>query len=155
MRIPDRHHASQEIIWLPSMTPKQQLFAQMVASGQPLSGAYRAAYSAQAMKPSSVHVEASRIMKLKPVKDKVASLVAESDKQIVNDRIAKREEVLEELTRLMQEAQPSDTPKIRAAELLGKHHGIFAERIVVGPPERTSDELADEIRQILKAAGNP
>ena len=58
-------------------------------------------------------------MKLKPVKEKVASLVAESDKRIVNDRIAKREEVLEMLTRLMQEGQPSDTAKIRAAELLG------------------------------------
>jgi hypothetical protein len=94
-------------------------------------------------------------MKLKPVQKKVASLVAESDKQIVNDRIAKREEVLEELTRLMQEAQPSDTPKIRAAELLGKHHGIFAERIVIGPPERTSDELAAEIRELLEGVVNP
>ena len=137
------------------MTPKQLKFAQQVASGQLLSDAYRAAYSAETMKSSSVHVEASRIMKLKPVQKKVASLVAESDKQIVNDRIAKREEVLEELTRLMQEAQPSDTPKIRAAELLGKHHGIFAERIVVGPPERTSDELATEIRELLEGAVNP
>ena len=137
------------------MTPKQQLFAQMVASGQPLSDAYRTAYVAKAMKASSIHVEASRIMKLKPVQKKVASLVAESDKQIVKDRIAKREEVLEELTRLMQEAQPSDTPKIRAAELLGKHHGIFAERVVIGPPEKTSDELAAEINQLLKAAGDP
>ena len=137
------------------MTPKQLKFAQMVANGQQLSDAYRAAYAAQAMKPSSVHVEASRIMKLKPVKDKVASLVAESDKRIVNDRIAKREAVLEELTRLMQEGQPSDTAKIRAAELLGKHHGIFAERVVIEPPEKTSDELAAEINQILKAAGDP
>ncbi|SVC35306.1 uncharacterized protein METZ01_LOCUS288160, partial [marine metagenome] len=30
----------------------------------------------------------------------------------------------------------------RAAELLGKHRGIFAERVVIEPPERTSDELA-------------
>ena len=137
------------------LTPKQLKFAQQVASGQPLSDAYRIAYSAQAMKRHSIHVEASRIMKLKPVKDKVASLVAESDKRIVNDRIAKREAVLEELTRLMQEGQPSDTAKIRAAELLGKHHGIFAERVVIEPPEKSSDELVDEINQILKAVGDP
>jgi len=94
-------------------------------------------------------------MKLKPVQEKVASLVAESDKRIVNDRIAKREAVLETLTHLMQERQPSDSARIRAAELLGKHHGIFAERVVIEPPERTSAELAAEINQILKAAGDP
>ena len=59
------------------------------------------------------------------------------------------------VTRLMQEGQPSDTPKIRAAELLGKHHGIFAERVTIEVPEKTSDELAVEITQLLKAAGDP
>ena len=72
----------------------------------------------------------------------------------MNDRIAKREEVLEELTRLMQEGQPSDSARIRAAELLGKHHGIFAERVVIEPPEKNSDELAQEISELLKAAGD-
>ena len=137
------------------LTPKQLKFAQQVASGQPLSEAYRIAYSAQAMKRHSIPVEASRLMKSKPVREKVASLVEQSDKRIVNDRIAKREQVLEELTRLMQEGQPSDSARIRAAELLGKHHGIFAERVVVEPPERTSDELALEISALLKAAGDP
>ena len=94
-------------------------------------------------------------MKSKPVREKVASLVEQSDKRIVNDRIAKREQVLEELTRLMHCGQPSDSARIRAAELLGKHHGIFAERVVIEPPERTSDELALEISALLKAAGDP
>ena len=66
-----------------------------------------------------------------------------------------RANLREELTRLMQEGQPSDTAKIPAAELLGKHHGIFAERVVIEPPEKTSEELAAEINQILKAAGGP
>ena len=104
------------------MTPKQQAFSREVAKGQSLSEAYRAAYDAEKMSANSIHVEASRIMKLKPVKEKVESLVAESNKRIVNDRIAKREEVLEMLTRLMKEGQPADSPRIRAAELLGKHH---------------------------------
>ncbi len=94
-------------------------------------------------------------MKLKPVKEKVESLVAESNKRIVNDRIAKREEVLEMLTRLMKEGQPADSPRIRAAELLGKHHRIFEEKEAREPPDRTSEELADEINQLLKSAGSP
>ena len=137
------------------MTLKQVRFAQQVASGQPLSDAYRDAYNADRMSANSIHNEAHRLMKNQTVKNKVASLVAESDKRIVNDRIAKREAVLEELTRLMQEGQPSDTAKIRAAELLGKHQGIFAERVVIEPPERTSDELAEEDQPDTESDGKP
>ena len=137
------------------MTPKQQLFAQKVASGQPLSDAYRDAYNADRMSANSIHNEAHRLMKNELVKNKVASCIEAADKKVVSDRIVTREKVLETLTRLMQEGQPSDTPKIRAAELLGKHHGIFAERVVLEPPEKTSDELAAEINQLLKAGGNP
>ena len=137
------------------MTPKQQAFSREVAKGQSLSEAYRTAYDAERMSANSIHVEASRIMKLKPVKEKVESLVAESNKRIVNDRIAKREEVLEMLTRLMKEGQPADSPRIRAAELLGKHHRIFEEKEAREPPDRTSEELADEINQLLKSANSP
>jgi hypothetical protein len=127
----------------------------MIASGKSLSDAYRNTYEAKNMNSNSIHCEASRLMKIDSVKAKVGSLVKAADQQVVSERVATREQVLETLTSLMQEAQPSDTPKIRAAELLGKHHGIFAERIVVGPPERTSDGLAAEISQMLKAAADP
>ena len=137
------------------MTPKQLKFSQMIAAGLSQSEAYRDTYDATNMKPHSIHNEASRLMKNESVKTKIGALVKAADHQIVSERVATREQVLETLTSLMQEAQPSDTPKIRAAELLGKHHGIFAERIVVGPPERTSDELAAEIRELLKGVVNP
>ena len=137
------------------MTPKQLKFSQMIAGGQSQSDAYRDTYDAKNMNPNSIHNEARRLMKNESVKRKVGALVKAADQKIVSERVATREQVLETLTSLMQEAQPSDTPKIRAAELLGKHHGIFAERIVVGPPERTSDELATEIRELLEGVVNP
>ena len=59
------------------------------------------------------------------------------------------------VTRLMQEGQPSDTPKIRAAELLGKHHGIFAERVIIVPAESTSEELAAVAESGRKPLGCP
>ena len=55
----------------------------------------------------------------------------------------------------MDEGKPSDTAEIKAAELLAKHYGLFTERVIVQVPEMTSDELAAEINQILKAAANP
>ena len=137
------------------MTPKQLKFCQVVASGSSFSTAYRRAYNARHMNPNSVHNEASKLMKLKPVKDKVESLVGESDKEIINEKIAKKEDVLVTLTSLMETGLPSDSPKIRAAELLGRHHGIFAEKNVVKPPEKSSTELAEEINRLLENTETP
>lgn len=45
-----------------NLTPKQEKFAQEVASGKNQSDAYRAAYDARKMKPSSINVNASKLM---------------------------------------------------------------------------------------------
>ena len=95
-------------------------------------------------------------MKNELVKNKVASLVEVADKQVVSDRVATRGKVLEKLSYLMDAGRPSDSAQIKAAELLAKHHGLFTERVILQPPEKTSDELAAQrINQLLKAAGDP
>ena len=138
-----------------NLTPKQLKFAQQVAAGNNLTNAYRDAYNADRMSPNSIHNEAHRLMKNELVKNKVASLIEVADKQVVSDRVATREKVLEKLSYLMDAGRPSDSAQIKAAELLAKHHGLFTERVIVQPPEKTSDELAEEINQLLKAAGDP
>ena len=47
---------------MPGLTAKQEAFAQAVASGKNQSEAYREAYDAGKMKPSSVNVNASKLM---------------------------------------------------------------------------------------------
>ncbi|MFL2504461.1 MAG: Arm DNA-binding domain-containing protein [Candidatus Azotimanducaceae bacterium] len=69
--------------------------------------------------------------------------------------LAKAREVHQAGRASLKEGQPADSPRIRAAELLGKHHRIFEEKEAREPPDRTSEELADEINQLLKSAGSP
>ena len=45
-----------------SLTPKQEAFAQNVASGMTQADAYRGSYNAEKMKPESVQVNASKLM---------------------------------------------------------------------------------------------
>ncbi|MAX61564.1 MAG: terminase [Porticoccus sp.] len=57
-----------------ALTPKQEKFAQAVASGMNQSDAYRHAYTVKSMKPSSVNVNASKLMADAKVSQRVADL---------------------------------------------------------------------------------
>lgn len=57
-----------------ALTPKQEKFAQAVASGMNQSDAYRHAYAVKSMKPSSVNVNASKLMADAKVSQRVAEL---------------------------------------------------------------------------------
>lgn len=59
-----------------ALTPKQEAFAQAVASGKNQSDAYRAAYAAGKMKASSINVNASKLMADAKVAQRVAELRA-------------------------------------------------------------------------------
>ena len=56
------------------LSPKQEAFAQAVAAGMNQSDAYRAAYDASRMKPSSINVNASKLMADAKVSQRVTSL---------------------------------------------------------------------------------
>ena len=135
------------------MTPKQNKFSQLVASGKPLSDAYRSAYKVENMKANTIHKEASQLMGKEDVRNKVSELIEIADREAINQRVATREQVLETLTNFMRDGQPADTPKIRAAELLGKHYSLFSEHFKIEPPPRTSNEIAQEIKQLLQNDG--
>ena len=55
------------------LTAKQDAFAQGVANGKTLSEAYRASYSAEGMKDSSVWTEASKLMDNPKVSQKIGA----------------------------------------------------------------------------------
>ena len=57
-----------------ALTPKQEKFAQGVASGKNQSDAYREAYDARKMKASSINVNASKLMADAKVTQRVAEL---------------------------------------------------------------------------------
>ena len=130
-----------------TITPKQTVFCQKIILGASLSGAYRQAYSATNMLASTVHKEAHKLMKNPKVTTMVDALQTQANAQVIRLSVASREEVLATLTECMERGEPKDSVRLKAAETLGKHYGLFTDRLAIETPERSSKE----VRSILEA----
>ena len=131
------------------MTPKQHQFAREVVLGKSQADAYRSAYNTAGMNGNSIRREASRLMDNPNVATTVAQLQREADTAVVQERIASREEVLQTLTSYMHSGEPRDSIRLRAAEMMGKHYGLFTDRIEAVVPERSSEEITAELEEKL------
>ena len=130
-----------------AITSKQTSFCRQVALGSSLSHAYREAYSATNMLANTVHKEAHKLMQNPKVTTMVDALQTQANAQVVRLSVASREEVLATLTKCMQSGEPKDSVRLKAAETLGKHYGLFTDRLAIETPERSSKE----VRTILEA----
>ena len=79
----------------------------------------------------------------------VVELQQKADAAVVQERIASREEVLQTLTGYMHSGEPKDSVRLRAAELMGKHYGLFTDRIEAVVPERSAAEIQIELEEKL------
>jgi phage terminase small subunit len=132
------------------MTPKQHQFAREVVLGKSQADAYRSAYNTAGMNDNSIRREASRLMDNPNVATTVVKLRQEADRVVVQERIASREEVLQTLTSYMHSGEPRDSVRLRAAEMMGKHYGLFTDRIEAVVPVRSSEEIQIELEAKLQ-----
>ena len=130
-----------------AITSKQTSFCRQVALGSSLSHAYREAYSATNMLANTVHKEAHKLMQNPKVTTMVDALQTQANAQVIKLSVASREEVLATLTKCMQSGEPKDSVRLKAAETLGKHYGLFTDRLAIEQTERSSQE----VRTILEA----
>jgi phage terminase small subunit len=129
------------------VTSKQAKFCRQVALGSSLSHAYRQAYTTTNMLANTVHKEAHKLMQNPKVTTMVDALQKQANAQVIRLSVASREEVLATLTECMQSGEPKDSVRLKAAETLGKHYGLFTDRLAIETPERSSKE----VRSILEA----
>ena len=134
-----------------AITSKQTSFCRQVALGSSLSHAYREAYSATNMLANTVHKEAHKLMRNPKVTTMVDALQAQANDQVVRLSVASREEVLATLTKCMQSGEPKDSVRLKAAETLGKHYGLFTDRLAIGIPERSSEEVKKMLESKLRS----
>ena len=132
------------------MTPKQHQFAREVVLGKSQADAYRSAYNTAGMNDNSIRREASRLMDNPNVATTVVELQQKADAAVVQERIASREEVLQTLTGYMHSGEPRDSVRLRAAELMGKHYGLFTDRIEAVVPERSPEEISAALEAKLQ-----
>jgi hypothetical protein len=135
------------------LTPKKLHFARCVASGMSQSGAYREAFTVRPLTTAeSVHQQASRLMADSNVASRVNQLIAAREKAVAATAVSDRERVVVALRRWMEEAEPSDTNKLKAAHLLGQSAGLFQTEINLNDQRRDSEGLASEIEALLLTA---
>ena len=80
----------------------------------------------------------------------VVELQQKADTAVVQERIASREEVLQTLTSYMHSGEPKDSVRLRAAEMMGKHYGLFTDRIEAVVPQRSAAEIQIELEEKLQ-----
>jgi len=133
------------------LTPKRALFARCVASGMTQADAYREAYDP---KPSttnaSIHTLASRVAGEVEVRARIEALLAARERAVAASAVTDRDKVLRKLRHWMDEAEPTDSIKLRAAELLGKSAGLFVTEMTLNTHvQRDPTEVAAAIQQRL------
>ena len=132
------------------MTPRQLHFCRCVASGMTQADAYREAYEpSDSTTAASIHTLASRLMGQVEIRSRVDTLIAARERAVAASALSDRDKVLSKLRGWMDSAEPTDSTKLRAAELLGKAAGLFTSEINVTTKERDASEVAAELAQRL------
>ena len=85
------------------------------------------------------------------VASRVNQLIAAREKSVAAKAVSDRERVVVALRRWMEEAEPSDTNKLKAAQLLGQSAGLFTD-VTIKDERRDSSGLAAEIEALLLTA---
>ena len=132
------------------LTRKQENFACAIADGADRSNAYRVAFDADKMTAPAIWTEASRLGRNPKVALRVDELRAEAE-EVRQTLLVGREEAI--LAQLEKEAlgAKSDSARIRAIELLGKHLGLFTDRLETKDvTEHSADEIEAQIRMRLE-----
>ncbi|WP_434513794.1 terminase small subunit [Dechloromonas sp. ARDL1] len=128
-----------------SLTPKQEKFAQEVASGKSQADAYRAAFDCARSKPETIQSHASRLM----ADGKVSARVKELREMIVDRLAINNERILREIARLalfdprslfnddgtpkpIAELDDDTAAAIAGLEVLEEFEGSGKERVFVG-----------------------
>lgn len=109
------------------LTPKQERFAQLVASGSNYSDAYRQAYDAENMSPEAVKVEASSLMD----HPTVSLTVKELRDAVQAQMTVSREKIIEELGKVAFADVPTEavraSDKVNALDKISKVAGFYRE----------------------------
>lgn len=105
-----------------SLTPKQEKFAQVVASGKSQADAYRAAFECSRSKPDTIIQSASRLMADRKISARVEQLKAElSEKALWT-----REDSVLILSDIARDAKAARKDKTAAVRVLNDMHGFNA-----------------------------
>lgn len=134
------------------LTAKQEHFALSIVEGRTQSAAYREAYDAVGMQDTTVWTEASKLMRHPQVSQRVEELKEEAEATRLAALLSREEAILQRLEHEAVTAK-TDSARIRALELLGRHIGMFKDQIEVEHVERSAEQIEADILVRLERLG--
>lgn len=134
------------------LTAKQEQFALSIVEGRTQSAAYREAYDAEGMQDTTVWTEASKLMRHPQVSQRVEELKEEAEATRRAVLVSREEAILQRLEHEAMTAK-TDSARIRALELLGRHIGMFKDQIEVEHVERSAEQIEADILTRLERLG--
>ena len=134
---------------LKALTPKQNNFARLVASGNTLSDAYRNSYNAENMHPKTVNEEASRLGARPDIAARIDQLNAEKDRALTVQALSTRETLLDKLAQIADGSLFVDAIQLKAIELQGKAMGLFESGNYVEPAKLDSGQIMAQLEARL------
>jgi phage terminase small subunit len=139
------------------LTSKQERFCQLIAGGSDQSTAYREAFNSTG-KASTVHSEASRLMKNPKVAARVDAITQQKTAAIARVAVNDRQLVTNKLRAWVEDGVDPKTgeeptaAQLQAAQLLGRTVAMFSDKQVIEKADRSAEEVAAEIERRLSQA---
>jgi hypothetical protein len=137
------------------ITPKMRQFASLMAQGHSSRDAYRQAYDCSRSSEASIVAGANKLLRDGRVSELMQSVWESVEKNIIDDQIAARRHVLEQLYAHANDTKGRTSDKLKALELMGKAFGMFTDKtetkVEQVDPERLKREL-DQHMQTFKQA---
>ena len=134
-------------------TARQKAFASLIVQGNSPREAYVKAYEVKSENSASHASTANKLLKNPQVSALVDSVWHSTKESLVNDAIATRRHVMEQLLKHSEEAKQEGT-KLKALELMGRAVGMFTDKVEQKIEEVSTSQLKEELKSSLALLDN-
>jgi hypothetical protein len=134
-------------------TARQKAFASLIVQGNSPREAYVKAYEVKSDNAASHASTANKLLKSPQVSALVDSVWHVTKESLVNDAIATRRHVMEQLLKHSEEAKQEGT-KLKALELMGRAVGMFTDKVEQKIEEVSTSQLKEELKSSLALLDN-
>ena len=135
------------------ITSSMRLFAKHLLEGMSRIDAYTKAYSPRTSSRSTITANASKLFHDKRISDLMQSVETETTARLVDDQVAVRRYVMEQLHQHSIDAKTVGD-KLRALEMLGRSVALFTDKVETKTEAINADQLKKDLRNHLVLLDN-
>lgn len=136
------------------LTARMIHFVNLLVSGNDHITAYSTAYDCRGSTRATIIANANKLMKDARITMQLESVLEATKQNVVESDASARRYVMQQLFDKVNEAETSESGKLRALELIGKAVGMFTDRVEQVTETINADELKKELESHLHLLDN-